>query len=73
MATKLAHKLTEGTVIAFSMGGNPDDVKVATVRSVEVMGKYVTVWFRELNEEIGFFLADKTSKVEVMLNKGVRN
>jgi hypothetical protein len=43
------------------------------VRSVEVMGKYVTVWFRELNEEIGFFLADKTSKVEVMLNKGVRN
>ena len=66
MATKLAHKLTEGTVIAFTIGGNYDDLKVATVRSVEVNGKYVTVWFRE-NGELGMFLTDKTSKVEVMV------
>lgn len=66
MATKLAHKLTEGTVIAFTIGGNYDDLKVATVRSVEVDGKYVTVWFYE-NGELGMFLADKTSKVEVMV------
>lgn len=65
MKSKMAHKLTEGTVITFSMGGDYENIKVATVRSVEVDGNYVTVWFRE-NGELGYFLADKTSEVEVI-------
>jgi hypothetical protein len=70
MATRLAHKLTEGTVIAFARYGD-EDTQIATVRSVEVRGKYVTIWFMQ-DGEIGMALADKTSKVEVVLNKGVR-
>ena len=64
MATQLAHKLKEGTVIVFTMGGNYDAPKAATVRSVEVNGEYVTVWFRE-NGELGMFLTDKQSSVEL--------
>lgn len=64
MATELAHKLKEGTVIVFTMGGNYDAPKVATVRSVEVNGNYVTVWFRQ-NGELGMFLTDKQSPIEL--------
>jgi hypothetical protein len=68
MATELAHKLKEGTVIAFTMGGNYDVVKVATVRSVEVNDNYVTVWFRE-NGKLGMFFTDKYSSVELFDKK----
>ncbi len=69
MATQLAHKLTKGTVICFSREMDTEAV-VATVRSIEVDGNYVTVWFYQ-DGELGMFLADKTSEVEVLLNKGV--
>ena len=64
MATKLAHKLTEGTVICFQRGGDTE-AQLATVRSGEVNRNYVTVWFRQ-DGELGMFMTDKQGKVEVL-------
>jgi hypothetical protein len=60
----LCHKLTEGDVICFQRGGDTEP-QIATVRSVEVSGNYVTVWVRR-DGELDMFLTDKTTRVEVL-------
>ncbi len=55
---KEVQKLTEGERIVFSRGGDTEQ-QIGTVRSVEVDGKYVSIWYYEEGGEVSLILAEK--------------
>lgn len=55
---KQVQKLTAGEKIVFTRGGDTE-TQTGTVRSVEVNGKYVTIWYHTDADELSMVLAEK--------------
>ena len=54
---KEVQTLKEGERIVFQRGQDAEQ-QVATVRSLEVDGKYVTIWYNSESGEVSFALAE---------------
>jgi hypothetical protein len=64
MKEKEVQKLKEGDKIVFTRGGDTEQ-QTGTVRSLEVDGKYVTIWFYTETQEISLALAEKGETILV--------
>jgi hypothetical protein len=61
---KEVQKLKEGEKIVFSRGGDTEQ-QTGTVRSLEVDGKYVTIWYTSESEEVSLVLAEKGETIYI--------
>lgn len=61
---KEVQTLEKGERIVFQRGQDAEQ-QVATVRSVEVDGKYVTIWFDSESGEVSFALAEKGDNIYI--------
>jgi hypothetical protein len=64
MREKEVQKLKEGEKIVFQRGGDTEQ-QTGTVRSLEIDGKYVTIWFYTETQEISLALAEKGETILV--------
>lgn len=61
---KKVQTLEKGDRIVFTRGGDTEQ-QVGTVRSLEVNGKYVTVWYYTDAKELSLVLAEKGETIFV--------
>lgn len=61
---KEVQTLKEGERIVFTRGGDTEQ-QVGTVRSLEVDGKYVTIWYLTNTQELAFVLAEKGENIYI--------
>ena len=59
---KKVQTLKEGEEIVFSRGGDTEQ-QIGTVRSIEVDGKYVSIWYTSENQEVSLILAEKNETI----------
>jgi len=59
---KEVQTLKEGEKIVFSRGGDTEQ-QMGTVRSIEVDGKYVSIWYTSENQEVSLILAEKNETI----------
>lgn len=61
---KEVQTLKAGERIVFSRGGDTEQ-QIGTVRSVEVDGKYVTIWYYSESQEVSFALAETGENIYI--------
>jgi hypothetical protein len=61
---KEVQTLKEGERIVFSRGGDTEQ-QIGTVRSVEVDGKYVTIWYYTESQELSLVLSEKGESIYI--------
>ena len=61
---KEVQTLKEGERIVFSRGGDTEQ-QIGTVRSVEVDGKYVTIWYYTESQELSLVLSEKGGSIYI--------
>ena len=61
---KEVQTLKEGEKIVFTRGGDTER-QIGTVRSVEVDGKYVTIWYYTESQELSLVLSEKGENIYI--------
>jgi hypothetical protein len=61
---KEVQTLKEGEKIVFTRGGDTEQ-QIGTVRSLEVDGKYVTIWYYTESQELSLVLSEKGESIYI--------
>ena len=61
---KEVQTLKAGERIVFSRGGDTEQ-QIGTVRSVEVDGKYVTIWYETERQQLSFTIAETGENIYI--------
>ena len=69
---KEVQTLKEGEKIVFSRGGDTEQ-QMGTVRSIEVDGKYVTIWYYTESQELSLILSEKGETILITKRDRVMN